>query len=233
MRTLGELLTGEGPVVAASFTDADPPELIEQAQALGVDVAELRIDRFTRTDAPHVLGVVASYEALPTLATIRSPEEGGAWQGSESERLALYRQIVPVVQGIDIELSSEVILAEVLETAHRLERITVLSFHDFSATPSRSVLDALVERGDVHGADVVKIAVTPRTREDIREMARFTLDHADRNIITICMGDLGRLSRVLFPALGSRLTFTHLGTASAPGQISAERMCGYLRDLYR
>ena len=48
--------------------------------------------------------------------------------------------------------------------------------------------------------------------------------HADREIIGICMGGEGMITRVYGPALGGYLTFASLGEgkSSAPGQLSVD-----------
>jgi len=46
------------------------------------------------------------------------------------------------------------------------------------------------------------------------------------------MGDAAVATRVLFPALGSLLTYAHAGTETAPGQIPLVEMRQLLRRLY-
>ena len=57
-----------------------------------------------------------------------------------------------------------------------------------------------------------------RCYNDILRLANLTLKH--KNIITISMGEMAKISRVLFPILGSLITYGETGTISAPGQLS-------------
>jgi 3-dehydroquinate dehydratase-1 len=45
------------------------------------------------------------------------------------------------------------------------------------------------------------------------------------------MGDAGVASRVLFPALGSLLTYASAGTQTAPGQLDLDEAVALLRRL--
>lgn len=131
------LLDGGIPLVAVSFDDSETEPRAHAAKAAGVDVAELRVDRYAKTDAAHVLAQVDAFKVLPVLATIRSTREGGEWRGTEAERLELFRALAPQVQAVDIELSSGEILADVIEAAHRHDTVAIVSYHNFDFTPAR------------------------------------------------------------------------------------------------
>src|SRR6202011_489331 len=109
--------------------------LAGEAKSAGVDVAELRIDRFSRTDVDHVLSEIHAFRALPTLATVRSRHEGGQWSGTEEERLELFRAVAPFVNAVDIELSSREILQDVIAAARQHDVMVIASYHDFEHTP--------------------------------------------------------------------------------------------------
>ena len=51
-------------------------------------------------------------------------------------------------------------------------------------------------------------------------------------MIVIGMGDRAVATRVLFPALGSLLTYAHAGDATAPGQIPLAEMTALLARLF-
>ena len=60
-------------------------------------------------------------------------------------------------------------------------------------------------------------------------MTRWTIDNRSENIITISLGDTGGISRLVFPALGSLITYAYLNNPSGPGQ----RPLGELREHLR
>jgi 3-dehydroquinate dehydratase I len=229
---LGELLRGDAPVVAVSVTDADPGKTAAALWAADVDVAELRIDRFGRRDPASVVAVARAFGTLPTIATIRSVAEGGGWADDDETRAALFAAVLGVVDGVDVELSSKGILRRVVDGAREAGRTVIVSHHDFEATPSIGELDALAEQAKENGADYVKVATMPRSQRDVRTLAEFTMRNADIGLITVAMGEYGATSRVFFPVLGSRLTFAHLGHASAPGQLPVAELSPLLRRFY-
>ncbi|MET9467304.1 type I 3-dehydroquinate dehydratase [Streptomyces sp. NPDC006544] len=234
MNSLRALLDGGIPLVAVSFDDSDTEPRAHAAKAAGVDVAELRVDRYARTETAHVLAQVDAFKALPVLATLRSAREGGAWKGTESQRLELFRALAPQVDAVDIELSSGEILTEVIEAAHRHDTVAVVSYHNFELTPGTEELQAVIDGAKSAGADVVKVSTMVRSDEDVRRLASLLLSAgADgTRLIVIAMGERGAVSRVFFPALGSRITYSFFGASSAPGQLAFPETFDLLRTFY-
>lgn len=230
---LAALLASEAPTVAVSHGDEVDAEQVSAARDLGVDVVELRVDRFDVLDVDHVTAVVGRCSALPVLATVRHVDEGGSWTGDERDRAALVRALLPVVDGVDVELArSGGPMAEVVAEARSLDRTVVLSHHDFTATPTRPRLDAMADEASAAGADHLKVAVAVHTPSDVRTLASFTIDHAHEAPITIAMGDRGSVSRVFFPALGSRLTYAFVSEHQVPGQLDVVETLQLLGRFY-
>ncbi|WP_328301489.1 type I 3-dehydroquinate dehydratase [Streptomyces sp. NBC_00435] len=228
------LLDGGIPLVAVSFDDSETEPRAHAAKAAGVDVAELRVDRYTRTGTAHVLAQVDAFKVLPVLATIRSAHEGGEWKGTEAERLELFRALAPQVQAVDIELSSGEILADVIEAAHRHDTVAIVSYHNFDFTPGTEELQAVIDDAKSAGADVVKVSTMVRSESDVRRLASLLLRTGaeDTRLIVIAMGAAGAVSRVFFPALGSRITYSFFGASSAPGQLDFPETFDLLRKFY-
>ena len=232
MLKLGTLELGETPRIAVPFTDRTPPGDIQAALGRGLDIAEIRIDRFERRDPEHVLEVVRRFRGLPTIGTIRSGEEGGDWRGTEAERLALLEAVLPEVDAIDVELGSRAIVDEAVHAAHALGKMAILSFHDFKGTPDPEVLDDVVKRSKSKGADIVKVATLASSRRDLGVLAGLTMKHAEKNVIVLGMGSEGVVTRLLYPALGSLVTFACLETETAPGQLPLDEMLEVMRLIY-
>ncbi|KZU91305.1 3-dehydroquinate dehydratase I [Lactiplantibacillus plantarum] len=74
----------------------------------------------------------------------------------------------------------------------------------------------------------------PQSVEDVltlltaTNIARQTLPQP---VITMSMGDLGKVSRLAGEVFGSCLSFATVGAASAPGQIALENLRPELEDL--
>jgi 3-dehydroquinate dehydratase-1 len=225
---IGALPLGGRPLVAVPFDDRATRAGVQSLVARGLDVAELRVDLFGSCEPAHVQGVLPVFAGVPTLATIRSAAEGGGWKGPEPERLALYRALVPRADAIDVEIASA-IAADAVAAARDAGKLAIASFHDFARTPSADALDAVVERGRALGADVVKIATAVGGIADLRTLARVLVGRADVGMIVIGMGAAGFASRVLFPALGSLVTYASAETQTAPGQLPLDELVAWLR----
>lgn len=232
MVTIGRLRLGGAPRIAVGFADGVRASAITAAFRGGADIAELRIDRFRSRKLRHVLRELRKYSRVPTLATIRSKKEGGQWTGGEAERLELFRAVLPHVGAVDIELSSRRILRDVVRAAKKARRTVIVSYHDFERTPSDAVLRRILRRARAAGADAVKIATMARGPKDVARLARLTHAERRRNVIIIAMGRQGTLSRVLFPVMGSVVTYASRGArAGAPGQLSYQRTHAWIRRL--
>ena len=116
-------------------------------------------------------------------------------------------------------------------------RAVVGSRHDHSGTPPREELIARLRRAQDLGADLPKLAVTPRSPADVltllsatEEMAR---RWADRPIITMSMAADGVVSRLCGEIFGSAMTFGAAGQTSAPGQLPVEELRLVLDILHR
>jgi 3-dehydroquinate dehydratase-1 len=227
-----ELKAGK-PAVAVSFTDADGAEDVAAAKAAGVAIAELRIDLFGDVSAANVVETARRLGGLPLLATIRMSEEGGRWTGGEAARRALFEAVLPHVDAVDIELRATDALTALAPKIAAAGKALVVSHHDFSATPGPDALADIARRALAAGADIVKVAATIVEEDDLNTLAGFLTSRPAPNLVVIGMGERGLVTRMLFPALGSLFTFAGKGErASAPGQISYERMLSLLSTLY-
>lgn len=210
-----ELVVGEKPRIVGTLSSASVPKT---ARAI-CDIVELRLDLIPE-------GVATFETDLPLLLTVRSKSEGGQWAGSDQQRLATYRQFIPHVAAVDVELNSP-IAAEVCELARESGKASIVSFHDFSATPALGALQAIVERGQKLGS-IVKIVTLANLERDV-EILRTLLSKQSSPLCVMGMGQHAAMTRVEFPKLGSCLTYGYLDKPLAPGQTSAAELFSQLR----
>ena len=232
MNRIAQLLNGETPLIAVGFGDNTNPKVIEDGVKLGLDVAELRIDLYSSFDHEYVLNEVRKFKSLPTVATIRIGDEGGQWNLAEDKRLLLFKAIMKEVDSVDIELQSSEILPQVVQEAHALGKLVFISFHDFEKTPELSYLEQVASRATSLGADAIKVATYARNQKDLQTLASFTIKNSTAKLVTMAMGSEGVVSRLFFPALGSKLTYAYIGKPSAPGQLTFQDTFYLLRKLY-
>lgn len=221
------------PTVVASVTQPVAIEELRTAQARGMDVAELRLDLFPDQDPAFLLDYVHEVaEAVPTLLTIRASSEGGKFTGSEDARLRMYTGLIPLVHAVDVELSAG-IAADVLAEAKQSDRLSILSFHDFTRTPEENDLSLLVRRAlELSNKAIFKVATKVQSDTDVRTLSWFLANHVDTSLIALGMGEHGVKTRIFFPALGSLATYAAFGDATAPGQLGLEETASLLQKFY-
>ena len=233
MIKLGSLsLLNEIPRIAASFSGNASLKVIQDAKHLGLDIVEARVDRYTRHDKKYVIDEIKKFKSFPSIGTIRSKKEGGHWDRSDAERLSLFKAIIPAVDAIDIEISSKEILKDVVKAAHAAKKIVLISHHDFKKTPDLDELNRIANEAKSIGADIVKVATFILRHEDIQTLAQFTITNKSGGVVSIGMGDKGTATRILFPALGSLITYAALGRSTAPGQLEYADTVDLIRRLY-
>jgi 3-dehydroquinate dehydratase type I len=220
------------PIVAKTTEEAVAHMAQSAAQA---DILELRIDQITDVDLPRLIG--ARGDETLILVTNRRRDEGGGFPGTEGERVRLLLDAVALgADYVDIEARTErpllkEFIAQIEKYGHRTQWI--ISMHDFSGTPSERALRKRFSACHKHGADIVKIVTYAHTVEDNLKTLALIPYARERNqaIIALCMGEQGKISRIMAPLLGSSLSYASLGKGaeSAPGQLTVAEM----RQIYQ
>ena len=205
---------------------------LRHAIATGVDILELRVDQLQPADSEELVTEVQSLRryGLPIIGTVRCAREGGASDLSGALRATLYAALSPLVDAVDVEVKAAHSLTSTLRLARQNGNLIILSYHDFSKTPSQGKLEAVAVKAVHLGADVTKIAAHARTQEDVLRLFRFTEEYRSRNVVTMAMGAIGSVSRLIFPLAGSLLTYTNV--TPSHGQISLQRLIDDLRFYY-
>ncbi len=228
------------PTIAITITDAESLASLKQAKktarAMGglSLLLELRIDLFRRLTLEAIQKRIQMLKKLrlPIIATIRSQKEGGGKKLTDEFRLELFKKILPNVNIIDVELSSDHLRKVLVPLARRKGKKVILSYHNFFSTPSESALVRLIRQGKRQGADIVKLAVTPRESQDLAHLLLVTHRYRKENLISLGMGRLGIPSRVLGFLFGSLVTYGSIGDKPhAPGQLPLARLVREIKNL--
>lgn len=118
--------------------------------------------------------------------------------------------------------------SSLIQSAKSKGLVTLVSHHNFEETPSIAAMVILLSKAEQLGGDIPKLAVMPQTKMDVLRLLEVTLLLSERSkgqpVITMSMGELGQVSRVIGSFSGSALTFGSLQQASAPGQIEVETL---------
>lgn len=235
---------GEGiPKICVPIVETSQEGIRKAAEELKkhpFDMVEWRADFFDGLSDPEKVGEVLCLlrdilEDVPILFTVRTKSEGGEIRMDTEEYL--HTNIKAIETGqidlLDVEiLRGDDISFLLVEAAHQAGVKVIASNHDFEKTPRKEELITRLCKMQEIEADIVKIAVMPKTERDVLNLLDATLAmkeiHGSTPVVTMAMGKLGIVSRVSGQIFGSAITFGSAGAISAPGQIQAESLRGIL-----
>jgi 3-dehydroquinate dehydratase/shikimate dehydrogenase len=215
-----------------------PLDRARAAAAAGAALVEWRIDRLAaERDALGATVRLVRESPLPCVVTVRPQWEGGSYEGDETHRLSLLRQVLAAEvppRYLDLELAAvrqgspgaESVLAE---ARRRGETGIILSSHDLHDRPP-DLLRRIEAMATEPSCAVIKVAWTARSlRSNLEAFDLLAARH--KPMIALCMGPFGLMSRVLARRFGALLTFAtdEAGEPTAPGQPTIRQ----LTDLYR
>ena len=128
-----------------------------------------------------------------------------------------------LVDFVDFEMDNDPEhVRRVRECTRRHDVRLILSYHNVTYTPG---LEYLVDRfleAERLGADVAMVQVMPRNRADVLRLLAATAEADEKAripLISMSLGPLGSVTRMVGGLFGSWLSFAVGESASAPGQI--------------
>ena len=238
---------GDLPVkTIVPITAKTAEQAMAQAQVIAsnpdVDLAEFRIDLLDLSaDTKKVIALGQQLNQIlkekPLIATIRTHNEGGKMTVSDQDYEKIYREYLkkPFMQLLDIEMFRNAgSVAKLTKLAHDKKVLVIMSNHDFSKTPDQQDIENRLLRQDQMGADILKIAVMPKSKQDVMTLMNATLavsQKSQKPLLTMSMGQLGTISRVATANMGGSLSFGMIGEASAPGQIDVTQLKQLLKTV--
>ncbi|MFP5277388.1 MAG: shikimate dehydrogenase [Acidobacteriota bacterium] len=214
---------------------SSPEELLEKAgdAARENSFLEFRLDYLPKPAEGLAKVKQFLYERgeVTAIATCRRVPNGGKFKGSIHAEIEILQKAIEAgcdLIDIEIETAEEMKPAE-LERVRSLGAALIVSYHDFKKTGD---LDKVFDRIHPFRPDYMKVVSTATCLTDNVKMIRFLERTSDRaNMIGICMGEQGLISRVLGVRAGAVFTFASAsqGEETGPGQISARQ----LHEIYR
>jgi len=222
-------MSKSGSPLALVITDQ---ETNAQIKSLGVGLLELRVDLFKKLDPAYIIGQIKKRKLLeiPLLLTVRNQKnEGALKEFADDRKWAIITAALPLVDMVDIELSSP-LLKQVVMLARKLGVKVIVSSHYLQDTPKN--LESIFKKSLSTRADIVKIAAKANSFDDVLTMLAFTHRHRKHDLISMSLGPLGAISRLVLPAAGSLYTYTFLHKPKAPGQVDALTLKSHLKVYY-
>ncbi|MCG8286519.1 type I 3-dehydroquinate dehydratase [Acinetobacter seifertii] len=221
-------------------------QALAQAQVIAntadADLAEFRIDLLSfASDTKQVIALGHELKKIlghkPMIATIRTKNEGGQLEISDADYGKTYQAYLknPFMDWLDVEMfRDQKVVSEIVQKAHQKKVLVVMSNHDFQKTPSQDEIEKRLLKQDQMGADILKIAVMPKSKQDVFTLMNATLkvsQQTTKPLLTMSMGQLGTISRVATANMGGRYSFGMIGQASAPGQIDVTKLKQILQTV--
>jgi 3-dehydroquinate dehydratase-1 len=230
----GRKLGGEIPLLCTPLVGRTREQLLAECArviAQKPDMFEWRVDHFdaigdTRLviDTAHALRALAGKR--PIIFTCRGADDGGEQVPiSDDQVVELYDAVAAsrFVDLVDYEMTNHPERVRRVRASTRSHKVRlILSYHNVSYTPGPEFLVRQFLEAERMGADVAMVVVMPRDRADVLSLLAAT-DQADAKthipLVSISMGPLGSVSRMIGGLFGSGLTFAVGESASAPGQV--------------
>nr|MBP3598452.1 type I 3-dehydroquinate dehydratase [Eubacterium sp.] len=238
------------PEICIPITDVTRDEIIARAKefaGLSAELVEWRMDFFAGYEK-EIVSVAKELKSVlggkKLVATLRTEYEGGEANGSRFDYVALLTELVSasVADYVDVEMKRDPKgVQQIIAAAKESDTKIIGSYHDFGKTPSGDEIVTLLEEARALGADIGKLACMPaedaeQGKADVETLLVATetmkKKYPEYPIITMSMGEYGKMSRLYGGLYGSCVTFGCVGTASAPGQIELSDMQEVFDKIY-
>ncbi|HXV60493.1 MAG TPA: type I 3-dehydroquinate dehydratase [Vicinamibacteria bacterium] len=210
--------------LVASITAETTSELLKRAVEFAprVDAVELRVDGVRDPD----LARLHAGRPGTTILTCRSKAQGGAFRGSEEDRLKLLEQAVALgFDYVDLEIESAP------RSFPKSPSKIIRSHHDFDGLPADA--SAIVDRALGLGADVVKLAARVGSLDDTMRLAKLgeRVRAAGREFAPVPLGPSGTSGRILASRLGAFFAYAPVSATqpTGPGQVPLDELEGLYR----
>jgi len=198
--------------------------LIEKAEKAQADLIEVRLDSLEIT---RKLSDLTASTKIPLIATNKLQSEKGFFVGTESERQqTLLNAAKSSFEYIDVDFSSPK-HKETISQLNQLGAKTILSYHKFDGALSVSAMENILDEEIASGANICKIVTTAKQVEDnLPALSFVSFASSKAKLVCFCMGEHGKISRLLSPVFGAFFTFASLkqDNETAAGQMSINEM---------
>jgi len=197
------------------------------------DIIEIRLDALAQPAVdPFIAGL-----SKPLLFTNRPDWEGGNYKGEEAERISFLQEaILAGAAFVDIELQTSHSLKQMLFKAiDTAQTKLIISWHDFSGTPSSEKLNEILHQQLASGAHAGKIVTMAADYKEVLRVLNLQTIAAENNfpLIAFCMGPVGMISRLATLKLGGYMTYAAPdgGEGTAAGQMKVSALRALLKTL--
>ena len=205
-------------------TNLEALKLLEKAEKAQPEFIEVRLDCL---ETSRKLSDLSASTKIPLIGTNKLQSEKGYFAGTETERQqTLLNAAKNGFQYVDVDLSSPK-HKDIISQLKLLGTKPIVSFHKFDGALNASAMEKVLDEEIASGAAVCKIVVTAKQTEDNLPLLSFvSFASSKAKLVCFCMGENGKISRLLSPVFGAFFTFASLenGSETAAGQMSISEM---------
>lgn len=243
----GSVIGGPQPLVCLPLVGATRTTVLEEAEALvklQPDLLEWRIDGYENVEnIEDCLSLLKEMREIigdtGLIFTCRIDLEGGIKKISRKARLELNCAVMETgdVDIIDVELCNDREFIDSIKSQAQKNGVKlILSYHNFSETPSDHFIYSKLVEAQTAGGDISKFAAMPKNYGDVLTLLNATQKARNEAvqvpIVAMSMGPEGAVSRLAGGLFGSDITFAIGMQASAPGQIPIKELRNGMALLY-
>jgi 3-dehydroquinate dehydratase-1 len=208
------------PIVLGTVTTRAGLSML--AKKAAADAVEVRADALLAEGvSPGEIKAALEKKKQPVLLTLRIPTEGGLRAWKVAERRALYLELLPLVEAIDVELATASAMQLVIDVARHTGKTVVLSAHAIEKPATAAQFARWIGQFDPKPGTILKVASLIQSWHDLQHLAALLVNHREWPIAAMGLGAYAGQSRSVLTALGSRLVYGYLDQPAAPGQPSA------------
>ena len=194
--------------------------------------AEVWLDYVEDIDPGFAASLVGQYPNR--LVMIFRRRNLGAMKLSADERFKIMSTLSRKQVLVDMDITAQSDDISRLQAA-RIPVKSILSYHNFSQTPSDTVLRSLVNKMKGYNAHIIKIATQCTTQRDALRLLSLLIDlrESGQRSIILGMGKHGVITRVFGSIWGNEMAFAPIEAASrsAAGQLTVDKLDSIMQAL--
>lgn len=155
------------------------------------------------------------------LVTLRPQNPKAPNYLTENERINFLKQSIDNgAKLIDIEIETEKnLVKDLLQYAKEKQVTTIISYHNYTETPTNQELEDMMQLMTETGADIIKCVTTANDYIDAHRMMDVQIKWS-KLVMAFSMGSFGSYSRVISLLHNAPYAFVPLTKKTAPGQLS-------------
>lgn len=186
-------------------------------------IYELRADYLTNLNEKLICDIKKLFDS-PVIFTLRSLRHGGKFNNKRAQLTLIQKAIDVGFDYVDIEVDFPFI-----DHLNKKNTKYIISYHNFNLTPDDKELKKIIRLANKNQADFIKIATQINKIEDLNKLAKLLdVNEYQQKMIIIGMGEKGKYTRLLFPLIGSFLTYVSSNNKILAGQLTFEEIKKYV-----